>query len=642
MSTMPDPRQNWVDDPTLVMRYLDQQLSDDELRQFEALLAADEQRIDELVETALQAALIAQMPDVLSLAAADRTGQPVAGRRNWKLSARRLMRPTILRIALLAAVATFSIYVFSHLHSPDTPPVVAQPPSVQPLPTVARLTRTREAVGAAGEALLRGPLSAEAALKAGEQVRLESGYAELRFRNDAVVVLEGPATLVTESPTSGRLLTGKLTAKVPTAAQGFAIHTPDAKIIDLGTQFGVWVKSEESGVRGPKTKSEIQNPKSTILPPASTEVHVFQGGVAAMKLAAGQAESQPIDLREGQAVLFDARSSEPPRIMAASPQSFVTSLDEAVPFAPGLTLVSVYGGAPQAASLRPLSGDGVPIASFVATTYSGASLAVSADRKSIYTFDSGTRARRCQLLQFENTKPVRARVVALVIPATVGPGHRMGLAVQSDGQVLVGTRNPQDGSGQIRRVDPQQKTHEPGVVLSDLLPGLPTSLAVSQEGEIFAALEGQGVARIDPDSGQMSLLVRGIDARGVVLLPRSGELIVAIETGVQLSEAISSNAPKDALAAKVGVPREIELRRYGRDGRDLGRLTLFAGLNPPEKDIDFYRGPVRLAQVAMESSGSLLVAFSMGGGLWRVDLASGQQTPLECEGDLQGLTVVGD
>lgn len=83
---------------------------------------------------------------------------------------------------------------------------------------------------------------------------LQEGYAELLFDNQVSVTLEGPAAFQIPSEDRLALRYGKVFVKVPKSATGFSVHTPNAKIIDLGTEFGV-----------------ISNPSG------ETEVHVFVG-----------------------------------------------------------------------------------------------------------------------------------------------------------------------------------------------------------------------------------------------------------------------------------------------------------------------------------------------------------------------------
>ncbi|MCM8525925.1 MAG: FecR domain-containing protein [Lentisphaeraceae bacterium] len=81
-----------------------------------------------------------------------------------------------------------------------------------------------------------------------EKLRLKKGIVHLEFFCGASVILEGPAEFDVNSSWEGFCHKGKLRANVPPAAHGFRIDTPKNKIVDLGTEFGVNVGSEEESV----------------------------------------------------------------------------------------------------------------------------------------------------------------------------------------------------------------------------------------------------------------------------------------------------------------------------------------------------------------------------------------------------------
>jgi hypothetical protein len=68
---------------------------------------------------------------------------------------------------------------------------------------------------------------------------LREGYIQLRFDNDARVVIEGPAAFNLLTGDQLMLRYGRAYAVVPKQAYGFTICTPNSRIIDLGTEFGV-------------------------------------------------------------------------------------------------------------------------------------------------------------------------------------------------------------------------------------------------------------------------------------------------------------------------------------------------------------------------------------------------------------------
>ena len=88
------------------------------------------------------------------------------------------------------------------------------------------------------------------------KLRLASGVARLEFYSGASVTLEGSSELEIVSVNEARCQFGQMRVHVPPHARGFKLMTPDAKVIDLGTEFGL--KVNESG---------------------KSDVHVFEGEV---------------------------------------------------------------------------------------------------------------------------------------------------------------------------------------------------------------------------------------------------------------------------------------------------------------------------------------------------------------------------
>lgn len=70
---------------------------------------------------------------------------------------------------------------------------------------------------------------------------LGGGLVKLIFDNNAMVTIEGPAEFEIISEDRVKLQYGRLYSIVPQEALGFSVATPNAMVIDLGTQFGVQV-----------------------------------------------------------------------------------------------------------------------------------------------------------------------------------------------------------------------------------------------------------------------------------------------------------------------------------------------------------------------------------------------------------------
>ncbi len=115
-------------------------------------------------------------------------------------------------------------------------------------------------------------------------LRLAAGVVRIDFAKDVRLTLEGPADLELIGPGETRLHSGKLTANVPPEGIGFQVHTERAKVVDLGTTFGVSV-----GKNG------------------ATDVAVFEGRVAVTSLANREEkiidEGDEVSLNEGSGAL---------------------------------------------------------------------------------------------------------------------------------------------------------------------------------------------------------------------------------------------------------------------------------------------------------------------------------------------------
>ena len=98
-------------------------------------------------------------------------------------------------------------------------------------------------------------LEEDGGIRAGK-LQLIRGMAQIEFYGGAQIILQGPADVEFISQDKMFISSGKLVARVKRDAIGFIVDTPEAKTLDLGTEFGVDV------TRG------------------HTEVHVFDGEVA--------------------------------------------------------------------------------------------------------------------------------------------------------------------------------------------------------------------------------------------------------------------------------------------------------------------------------------------------------------------------
>jgi ferric-dicitrate binding protein FerR (iron transport regulator) len=129
--------------------------------------------------------------------------------------------------ALLAIGAT--MWMISRTGpSPVVPVVHAEPDAV-----ISRLLDVEWAKGASILAVGSDP---------GEQwIKVTSGIIQIDFRDGARLVVKGPARFRVESSSACRVDLGRLTVLAEGDASGFTIEAKRARVIDLGTEFGVVV-----------------------------------------------------------------------------------------------------------------------------------------------------------------------------------------------------------------------------------------------------------------------------------------------------------------------------------------------------------------------------------------------------------------
>lgn len=119
-----------------------------------------------------------------------------------------------------------------------------------------------------------------------EPIELHKGVVKFESDKGVHIVLEAPAKFNFVSPDEIVLHHGRIFASVPEQGNGFTVQTSNAKIIDLGTQFGVY-----ADLKG------------------ETELHMFQGKTL---LIAGQRHrpKQTIEVASGRALRVDYTGHE--------------------------------------------------------------------------------------------------------------------------------------------------------------------------------------------------------------------------------------------------------------------------------------------------------------------------------------------
>ncbi|QDU38210.1 FecR protein [Maioricimonas rarisocia] len=157
-------------------------------------------------------------------------------------------------------------------------------------------------------------------------IRLASGAAELRFDSGTNVILEGPCELTVEAAHTARLLTGTVCVDVTEVSNGFVLETPEARIIDEGTQYAVVLDEE------------------------ATEVHVFDGSV--IWIPTDPVSGSEDRITSGEAHRFLRREPGRPHRIPFGQRQFVRRLEESVRQAAGGELIAYDGFENLAGRLR--------------------------------------------------------------------------------------------------------------------------------------------------------------------------------------------------------------------------------------------------------------------------------------------------
>ena len=107
---------------------------------------------------------------------------------------------------------------------------------------------------------------------------LDQGLLQIKYDTGVTVFIEAPARFEAVSAERLVLHSGRLSANVPPEGVGFTVETPEAEVVDFGTEFSVEAGAGES------------------------EVHVFDGHVRVQPKASADQPSETVDLRTDQAV----------------------------------------------------------------------------------------------------------------------------------------------------------------------------------------------------------------------------------------------------------------------------------------------------------------------------------------------------
>jgi hypothetical protein len=197
-------------------------------------------------------------------------------------------------LAMAAALVLAGVALWSQWGTPS---------KMKPGETVASLTRS---VAASLELF-----GASSDFRNGSAVRtgsyqLDEGLVQITFESGVEVVIEAPASFEIHGPEFMILNEGRLAANVPPEGVGFTVETPDAEVVDYGTDFAIEVVSERS-----------------------SEVHVFKGEVE-VRPKQKDTSIDPVRLVTNQATRIN-HSTFIPLSISVDDQRFLRSLDEPDP-----------------------------------------------------------------------------------------------------------------------------------------------------------------------------------------------------------------------------------------------------------------------------------------------------------------------
>ncbi len=114
-------------------------------------------------------------------------------------------------------------------------------------------------------------------LEVGSRLQLQRGSIELAFRSGTVAIVHAPADLILHRPDLVGFHFGSGRFTVPGKAAGFQVETPELRLTDLGTEFGV--------------VSEVEAPDEVHVFEGRVEVERLRGPPALESLAAGSARA---------------------------------------------------------------------------------------------------------------------------------------------------------------------------------------------------------------------------------------------------------------------------------------------------------------------------------------------------------------
>jgi hypothetical protein len=92
----------------------------------------------------------------------------------------------------------------------------------------------------------------------GDHLRLEGGLMELNLAGRGRMIVEGPADLRWSGPMGSTLIKGRVLLRVNERGHGYRLETPKGSLVDLGTEFGVFVDQKSGKVETHVIDGEVE------------------------------------------------------------------------------------------------------------------------------------------------------------------------------------------------------------------------------------------------------------------------------------------------------------------------------------------------------------------------------------------------
>ncbi len=91
-----------------------------------------------------------------------------------------------------------------------------------------------------------------------QPIQMKSGLMELTFASGVRTLIEGPADIRVTGENHAHLTTGRMVADVPKGAEGFTVEYEGGKVVDLGTEFALYVPGNQAGVEVGVFRGEVE------------------------------------------------------------------------------------------------------------------------------------------------------------------------------------------------------------------------------------------------------------------------------------------------------------------------------------------------------------------------------------------------